>query len=342
MADDLQRVSDFLPSLRVDMETPPDAPTAPPARRLKPKTLPATSAQSKFLDGLEALREADPDTLKQVYMARHLVQCTLPHDDPGNVPFWSRHNGNLMLTVTPGFDPRTRKSYGYPYGTLPRLLLFWMVREAKVTKSRKLYLGRSFAEFMREIGLNPYNGTGKRSDSRRLRNAMKSLFRARISFDFQAHAGGQTGEAWLDMQVGPKAVLWWDEQTEEQGTLWESWVELGEDFYNAICDGPVPLHTSALRLLKSSSLALDLYAWSTYRVSYLSKSQFIPWDSLAEQFGSNYANPKEFQRKASAALRKVMLVYPQLRLDFVNGGSTTKGGIRLHPSRTAVPRLNRT
>lgn len=296
-------------------------------------------ASIKFVDGVVALRELDPETMERAYMARHLVQCTLPHSNPGPVKVWSRRNGNLTLSVVPGMNGRTGESFGYPYGTLPRLLLFWMVREATVKRSRRLYLGQSLAEFMRGVGLNPDNGTGKRSDARRLRQSMSSLFRATISFDYTTTIAGQKGEGWLDMQVAPKGVFWWDEKSISQGTLWDSWIELGEEFYNAICDGPVPLHMEALKLLKGSSLELDLYAWATYRVSYLRGSQFISWATLMEQFGSDYQNTREFQRKASAALRKVMLVYPALKCDLVRGCKHTKGGIRLHPSKTAVPKI---
>jgi hypothetical protein len=298
-----------------------------------------TNASMKFVDGVVAIRQLDPETMERAYMARHLVQCTLPHSNPGAVKVWSRRNGNLTLGIVPGVNVRTGESYGYPYGTLPRLLLFWMVREATITRSRKLYLGQSLAEFMRDIGLNPDNGTGKRSDARRLRQSMASLFRAHISFDATAHIGSRIGEGWLDMQVAPKGMFWWDEKSVGQGTLWDSWIELGEEFYNAISDGPVPLHLDALRLLKGSSLELDLYAWATYRVSYLKTVQFIPWPTLMEQFGSDYATVNDFQKKASAALRKVKLVYPALKLDFVRGGRMTKGGLRLHPSKTAVPKV---
>jgi hypothetical protein len=44
------------------------------------------------------------------------------------------------LAIQPGFDLKTRESIGYPYGTLPRLLLFWMTTEA-VRTNRALELG---------------------------------------------------------------------------------------------------------------------------------------------------------------------------------------------------------
>jgi hypothetical protein len=147
-----------------------------------------------------------------------------------------------------------------PYGTIPRLLLFWITSEAVKTKNRRLELGNSLTKFMRELGLNPDNGRGKRSDARRLRDQMERLFRARISFD-QSTPGKK---AWVDMQVAPEGVLWWDEKQPDQTTLWDSWIQLDEKFFEAITAAPVPVDMRALKALKRSPLALDLYAWATY------------------------------------------------------------------------------
>jgi hypothetical protein len=93
-------------------------------------------------------------------MARQLVQCTLPHSDPGDVRQWSRTNGALTLRIRPDFDRKTDHAL-FPYGSIPRLLLFWIVTEAKQRKTRRLRLGNSLDAFMREVGLNPRTGGGK-------------------------------------------------------------------------------------------------------------------------------------------------------------------------------------
>jgi hypothetical protein len=56
-------------------------------------------------------------------IARELVQCLLPHKNPGNVPAWQRTNGDLTLIIQAGWNPDKQKSYGLPYGTVSRLLL---------------------------------------------------------------------------------------------------------------------------------------------------------------------------------------------------------------------------
>ena len=91
---------------------------------------PITRAQQKLIDaGIEISQE--PDAAQLAYLARELVQCTLPHTDPGEAPLWTRTNGNVTLIIArTGFDPETRKPIGYPYGSLPRLLLYWLNTEA--------------------------------------------------------------------------------------------------------------------------------------------------------------------------------------------------------------------
>jgi hypothetical protein len=289
---------------------------------------PVTPAQSKLLDAAVAIRMSPEDT-EAAFMARELVQCTLPHTNPGNVEQWSRRNGTLTLAIVPGRDVEKNQSVGYPYGVIPRLLLFWITTEALKTKNRRIEMGHSLSAFMRELGLDPSRG-GKRSDARRLQEQMRRLFHATISFHQTMEDATRHGEQWLNMQVAPKGEFWWSPHDPEQGTLWGSYVILGEDFFTAITSAAVPVDMRVLRAIKRSPLALDLYAWSTWRVFRLTKQQFIPWEGLMQQMGAEYKSEKEFARYAKGALRKIRAVYPALKLDFA------KGGIVLHPSRTAI------
>jgi hypothetical protein len=280
--------------------------------------------------------KAEPNAAKLAFMARALVQATLPHSDPGDVPIWGRTNGRLSLTIKPDWqlDPKTNqpRSVGIPYGTIPRLLLFWITTEAVKTKSRRLELGTSLSAFMRELGLQP---TGGRWGSiPRLREHMKRLFRAKISFEVHHETGGDKGQTWLDMQVAPKGELWWSHHQPDQASLWKSWIELGDSFFEAICAAPVPVDVRALRALKNSPMALDLYAWLNYRSFTLERQgreQFIPWRGLAQQLGSSYSDIKDFRKNVKSAIRKILTVMPGLHLEFANGG------LILYPGKSAIP-----
>lgn len=284
-----------------------------------------TLAQRKLLGASAAIFDARATAKEAAFVARQMVQATLPHSNPGNVPLWKRTNGNMTLAIQAGMDVKTGKSYGYPYGTIPRLLLFWMTTEAVKTKSRRLELGNSLSRFMMDIGLNPNNGgTGaKRSDARRLRDQMLKLFRARITFETEIELDGRAGAARRDMLVTEETVLWWDTKNPDQSTLWGSWIELGEKFHAALTSAPVPVDVRAIKALKRSALALDLYAWlayEAYRSSKNNKPRFENWEQLHAHFGGDYAEVRNFRTKANAALRKIKTVYPGLRLGKRQGG----------------------
>lgn len=295
----------------------------------RPEIQPLTRAQKKLLDVAAAIRQ-DPENAEWAFMARQLVQCTLPHRNPGDIPIWSRTNGNLTLSVQPKIDHKTGRSIGYPYGVIPRLLLFWIVTEAKRTGERRLELGHSLARFMHAIGLNPDTGRGKRGDAKRLREQMTRLFRATISFEKATEEPGRHGETWLDMQVAPEGELWWDPKLPDQSVLWGSWIELGEKFYQAIMAAPVPYDMRALRALKRSPLALDVYAVLNYRAHTAKEPAFLSWDLLMKQLGSELGTAHNFRLKMVPTLRKVLSVQPHLKVTRV------KGGLVIHPSRGAI------
>ena len=291
-----------------------------------------TPSVLKLLDAAQEIR-TDPDAAEAAFMARQLVQCTLPHSNPGNVPVWTRTNGNLTLGIQPGYDLKTGKAIGYPFGSIPRLLLFWITTEAVKTKNRRLELGKSLSAFMREIGLDPHTGRGKRGDAPRLREQMRRLFGSKISFEQTLEDGDRRGESYLDMLIAPRRELWWDPHQPDQDTLWGSWLELGEHFYRAVIESPVPVDLRALRALKRSPLALDLYSWSSFRgfsVTKKGRPQFIPWAGLQMQLGTDYGSRQNFRTKARAALRKVQAVYPGLVVTF------ERGGITIHPCTPAI------
>ena len=159
-------------------------------------------------------------------MARELVQCTLPHSDPGQVPFWKRTNGNLTLSIVSDYDPQTGELVGYPYGSIPRLVLFWLTTEALRTGSRRLELGKTYGSFLRDLGLDPNTGGGKRGDALRVRNQTRRLFTSRISF-IQSYQGEHHGEdlsaeARVQMSIASKSLLWWDPKRPNQTNLWGS------------------------------------------------------------------------------------------------------------------------
>lgn len=252
------------------------------------------------------------------FMARALVQATLPHKRvPGNE--FVRRNGAFALHIL------APASLGLPYGSMPRLIMAWLTSTAVRTKSRQLVLGPSLAGFLRELGL-PSSG-GPRGYIRPVRDQMLRLFGSMISVTYQ----GQAGAGGMNYTVADKFELWWAPRLPEQRALWESTVNLSEQFFREITEHPVPIDIRAIRALKKSPLALDVYSWLTYRMSYLRHDVEIPWQGLAMQFGSEYGRLRAFKESFLRELRKVQTVYPEARIGIGDYG------LLLRPSRPHVP-----
>ncbi|PWT80798.1 MAG: plasmid encoded RepA protein [Acidobacteria bacterium] len=302
--------------------------------------------QQRLIDAATAIRD-QPDAVERAFMARQLIICTLPHTDPGDIELWSRRSWNAVLGIQPGFDLETGRKIGFPYGTIPRLLLYWITTEVQhrknrtdltIDEKRTLQLGRRLADFMRTVGLSPETGRGKRGDAKRLHDQMERLFRARISFQSSGDGPGRDGTCrrrWLDMEVAPLGELWWNPKRPDQGTLWQSWIQLGEQFYDALAVSSAPVDMRALKALRRSPLALDLYAWVCYSIYTIVQNrlppQFVAWSVLARQLGADYGTVNDFQKKAAPILRKIRLLYPGLTV------GKRKGGFTIHADRLAVP-----
>lgn len=277
--------------------------------------------ERQIIEAATSIAMDGPTDQDKAFLARQLVQTTLPHRDPGNVPVWSRENGNITLTIQQGYD-RTGHPYGHPFGTIPRLLMYWMTTEAVRLKSPMLNLGNSLPDFMDALGLNS-RGKGPRSDRTRLQDQMTRLFSASISFTANLAVDGREGEDTGRMFVAKRRVLWWDPKKPDQKTLWDSFIVLDPDFYHAITANPVPVDLRALRAIKSSPLALDLYSLLTYQAFRASKAgmaKFMTWRQLQGALGTGYADHRDLKKAIQEAVRKIEAVYPGLEIGDREGG----------------------
>jgi hypothetical protein len=130
-------------------------------------------------------------------------------------------------------------------------------------------------------------------------------------------------------------VLWWDPKTPRQTELFGSSVVLSEPFFREVTARPVPIDLRALRSLSKSPMQLDIYAWLTYRMSYLRHDTTIPWQVLQAQFGAEYHRLRAFKAAFLEHLKKVFTVYRTAKVEPV------QTGLLLHPSPPHVPLLTR-
>ncbi|MGH7442702.1 MAG: replication protein RepA, partial [bacterium] len=173
----------------------------------------------------------------------------------------------------------------------------------------------------------------------RLKDQMIRLFSSMITTSAEmSDIEGPRGRRGRNIMVADDYTLWWDPQRSHQAALWQSMVKLSDPFFQQIVDRPVPIDMRAIKALKKSPLALDLYAWATYRVSYLARPTNIPWGTLMLQFGAGYPDTpqgrRDFRKHFLSALRKVATAYPTLR------AQEDEKGLSLRPSPPHVTRLS--
>ena len=276
------------------------------------------------------LRESAYDAGAIGFIAKFLVQTTLPHRrQPGSQ--YTRTDGRFTLRIT------DVGGAGLPYGSYPRLILIWMTSEAIRTSSRELELGTSLSRFMAELGLQATGGHW--GTIPRFRDQMQRLIGAAISTRWEQDGNGQhlaTGE---NLFLADRFQLWWTPQILPAARPAISSITLSADFFEQLVASPVPLDLRAVRVLKQSPLALDLYAWATRRVSYLERPTLISWEALRRSFGSGYADTPQgrvkFRARVLDALGRVCRVYSSLRLEIEDDG------VLLLPSAPHIPRITR-
>jgi len=254
------------------------------------------------------------------YLARALVQATLPHKKTELNEF-TRTNGAFTLSIlAPG-------KIGLPYGTIPRLLLSWLTTEAVRTKEREIVLGDSLSDFMSQLEFVP---TGGRWGSiGRLKEQMTRLFSSFVSCsytDAELTAG-------TNLQIADEYKLWWSPKPSDQLELFTSTVTLSQKFFEEITRNPVPVDLRVLKGLRKSPLALDIYGWLTYRMSYLKRPTVIPWKVLERQFGADYTRTRDFKAAFIDQLIKVHALYPDAIV------LENQLGLELRPSPTSVSKI---
>ena len=259
-------------------------------------------------------------------MARALVMATLPHKNTSE-NFFQRSNGGYKLTLSRN-DPKV----GLPAGTYPRLLLAWLSTEVVKSQKKEVVLGRSMSSFMKKLDILPTGGrwgsiTGLKDQVRKLSNCTFSISQTTIDED-------GVSELTKNLVVAEESAFHWAKNP-EQSDLWDSTITLSEAFYQEIIQHPIPLDMEVLKALRRSPMALDIYSWLTYRTSYQKgRSKPILWESLQEQFGSQYQNnaqgSRDFKKNFLKQLGKVCKFYEGANLEIVSNG------LRLNTGKPSV------
>ena len=102
-----------------------------------------------------------------------------------------------------------------------------------------------------------------------------------------------------------------------QMNLFHNEITLSKEFYQEIIKRPVPVDMRAIKILRKSPLAIDVYEWLTLKNYSARRPVGIPWASLQLQFGAGYPDTTrgklDFKAKFKEALVSVGQVYPDAK-----------------------------
>ncbi len=238
------------------------------------------------------------------FIATAMIYASLPHSQIDSAVF-KRKSGNISLTILN--DP----DIGLPYGKIPRVITAFLCTEAKRTGTPEISLGDSQTEFAKKLGLK--SGGGVRGDLTRLKDQAFRLFTSHITLvgapDAQLH--------WRNVNLTDNGMLLWNPHKPSEKSAWESKLTLSQVFFDECIDHSVPIDLRVIHKL-TSPLAIDIYAWLTYRLNSIAYPTPISWEQIKWQFGANYADDAQGLRNFIVAfrtqLRRVMSVYPEAKV----------------------------
>ncbi len=280
-----------------------------------------------------ALEEPIPSFLHSALCAMSLP-VRRPVDD--TLPI-IRQDGQYTLAITPRpvlrrVDGQQQQMtvLGVPYGSLPRLVLIHIMTEAVRTRSRHIVLGTSFTDWMRRMGFRTVS-YGPRGSATLIRQQLDRL----LACEWMIRWDNETIQG--DQEFAVKEVKLTNDYSGVNGRNggFSREIMLTEGFYDHLREHAVPLDENAIRQLRDSATALDLYTWLAYRLPRLTKSRpaLISWPQLAVHFGNEGKNIRKFRQTIRDAWdRHVSAVYPDARAEF----DTT--AVRLYPSPAPLTR----
>ena len=182
-----------------------------------------------------------------------------PHKKLPDDAAWEKTGHNVTLLVEPGrlkTGPGPAQLVGVPFGARARIIMIYLQTQSIRTGSREVQLGRSMRDWMGRMGLAVGGET-----ARALRDQARRISACHIRFFWSAIDGdGRRGDGFSNGSI-VRDGLFFREESDDQGALFEDTVTLDEAFFTVLRSHPVPLLESAIRQLKEKSLALDIYIW---------------------------------------------------------------------------------
>ncbi len=244
-----------------------------------------------------------------------------------------REDGKYALAINPRPILQTIngkaeiRSRGVPYGSYPRVALIYLLSQAVTKRSRDVYLGRNFTDWMHRLGYKTVS-FGPRGIANLMREQVDRLLACQWQIRWDGHTSDESGFAVRDVKISNEYA-----GTLDSNGAFAREIRMSDIFYNHLVEHAVPLNEVAVRELKGIPTALDFYTYLAYRLPRIAsdRGQVISWDQLAKHLG-NVADTKRFRQTVRETMQLVSAVYPNANVD-LSGRKVV-----LHPSPAPLER----
>ena len=227
-----------------------------------------------------------------------------------------REDGRYALAINPRpvlqeiDGKRVMKSLGVPFGSYPRVALIYILSQAVQQRWRDVFLGRNFTDWMRRLGYQTIS-YGPRGTANLMKQQVDRLLACEWQIRWDGADADQNAFAVRDVKISNEYAG----SLDKDGAFARE-IRMSEVFYQHLVEHAVPLNEVAIRELKGTPTALDLYTYLAYRLPRVSaeRGQAISWDQLAKHLG-NAADSKRFRQTVRETMQLVSSVYPNANVD---------------------------
>jgi|GEM_PF-367987 len=268
-----------------------------------------------IFEATQAVSEAD---LVPAYLHSALCAMSLPARRPKDeMAAIIREDGRYTLAITP--KPVLRReggemkmmSLGVPFGSYPRVILIYIMSEAVRTGSRDVFLGSSFAEWLRRLGYGTASH-GSRGTASLLRGQLDRLLACEWMIRWDNSDNDDAAFAIKEVKLSNE----YSGLRAKDGTFIKE-IRLAEGFFGHLREHAVPLNEAAIRELRNNPTALDLYTYFAYRLQRISgdRPSMLSWAQLGTHLGNASESPRKFRQTVRQSWDLVSGVYPNARVD---------------------------
>ena len=298
-------------------------------KQYKPKTI-----QERLVTGAVDIYQNPPEPGQVSYQHIVMANTCMPYRNPGkDVTVWERYNGNTGMMIEAGnvMNPQLKQRVipGLPYGPKARIILIFLHHEAIKHNSPVIYVEENMTALIHRLhGDKVVNGRVIRAYKEQLARLSSCYFTLSVSLN-ENHAINERSN------IIKKFDLWFPKD-EQQRVLWNSTIQLGDEYFQGLKRFLVPLDERAVSNLSNNAMALDIYTWLAQRLHRIQQGQPYPlaWQTLREQFGVGYKRMDHFKEVFRPTLDKVLTQYPAARGRVVEEENK---GYWLHRTEPPVP-----